>query len=89
VVETDAQVVTKAVDANMRIGPFGLIVQDIGCLLNQLPLVRLRFVKREGNMLAHVIAKEALANSSMTEFTYFDCIPRFISCIVRSDLEAI
>ncbi|XP_031115793.1 uncharacterized protein LOC116019649 [Ipomoea triloba] len=86
IVETDAQVVSKAVYDGGRSGPFGLIIEDIRSILHHLDLVVVHFVKRDANMLAHAIAKSSLDDSCIDVVDYFDCIPRFISCIARLDL---
>lgn len=39
------------------------------------------------NMLAHTIAQRSLVDASVGDVEYFDCIPCFISCIARSDVE--
>lgn len=46
----------------MHLTPFGAIIHEIRTSVQQLPYVTFEFVKRDGNMLAHVLAKKALCS---------------------------
>ncbi|XP_019150064.1 PREDICTED: uncharacterized protein LOC109146845 [Ipomoea nil] len=79
VLETDAQVVTRAVAADANISPFGAIIQEVRELLHELPMVTFRFVQRRDNGMAHLLAKKALSYIGEDRLEFFDCIPRFLS----------
>lgn len=59
ILETDAQVVTRAVADGINITPFGAIVNEIRTYLQHLPSVKFDFVKRNGNMSTHILAMKA------------------------------
>ncbi|XP_031095050.1 uncharacterized protein LOC115999334 [Ipomoea triloba] len=79
ILETDAQVVTQAVNNGDFLTLFGAIVYEIRVFLSELPYVHFPFVRRSSNMLAHVIAKRALCNVEGERVEYLDFLPRFLS----------
>lgn len=60
IVETDAQVFTRAVVCGEDLSPFGAICENIRSLLQLLPDVTFVFVKRSGNMVAHTVGAHAV-----------------------------
>ncbi|XP_031108746.1 uncharacterized protein LOC116013239 [Ipomoea triloba] len=85
IIESDAQLVTRAVDGGELNTPFGVLVRDVRALLNQFESATFRFVRRGGNMVAHELARRSLrlGNTDLVEF--FDYMPRFISAVVCKD----
>ncbi|XP_031116785.1 uncharacterized protein LOC116020451 [Ipomoea triloba] len=85
IIESDAQLVTRAVDGVELNTPFGVIVRDVRALLNHFESATFGFVRRGGNMVAHELARRSLrlGNTDLVEF--FDYMPRFISDMVCKD----
>ncbi|XP_043814104.1 uncharacterized protein LOC122724008 [Manihot esculenta] len=76
-VETDCQVVTKALISqdNEVLSYFQSIIVDCKALLNELPNVSFRFVYRSANHVAHCCARAA---GSMSGLSWGVCPPNFL-----------
>ncbi|XP_031095088.1 uncharacterized protein LOC115999373 [Ipomoea triloba] len=86
ILETDAQVVTKAVTSGVDLSPYGNIIHDIRTLLQSLPNVSFVFAKRSSNIVAHTVAAHALCNPEGSRVEYLYSIPRFLSGVVSLDI---
>ncbi|XP_031116828.1 uncharacterized protein LOC116020496 [Ipomoea triloba] len=75
-VETDSQLVFKAIFSPTFNSAFGLIIGDIKELASSLGGVDFRFVKRSANHAAHIVAREAVSESGCGE--WFDNPPLFL-----------
>lgn len=82
IVESDAQVVTRAVEKGDWRTPFGAIVRDIRLLLDHLMLVTLCFVRRDSNTVSHGVAKMSLCQPTTELLEYSEFLPRFISVLM-------
>ncbi|XP_031090908.1 uncharacterized protein LOC115995902 [Ipomoea triloba] len=82
VLETDAQLVTNAVQKGLNITPFGEIIDDIRLLLGSIEDSSITFVRRSANETAHVLARKALCNRDFALVEFFDAIPRCISATI-------
>ncbi|XP_019151923.1 PREDICTED: uncharacterized protein LOC109148642 [Ipomoea nil] len=89
ILETDAEVVTKAVHERQNHTPFGAIMNDIRTLLLLLPYVSFIFAKRDANLPAHFLAKFALCNSVEGVIEFLDSIPFCISPHVSADFSGL
>ncbi|XP_019197208.1 PREDICTED: uncharacterized protein LOC109191092 [Ipomoea nil] len=79
ILETDAQVITRAVTGGVDLSPFGAIIEEIRDLLDQMPMLKFRYVSRKANTVADFIAKKALGHTGEERVEYFDYIPRFLA----------
>ncbi|XP_031101776.1 uncharacterized protein LOC116005672 [Ipomoea triloba] len=82
VLETDAQLVTNAVQKGLNITPFGAIIDDIQLLLGSIEDSSITFVRRSANETAHVLARKALCNRDFSLVEFFNAIPRCISATI-------
>ncbi|XP_031094430.1 uncharacterized protein LOC115998901 [Ipomoea triloba] len=82
ILETDAQIVTRAVQGGLDFSPFGTIIHDIRLLLKSLPYVCFVFAKRSSNIAAHSAAYHASCNTEGGPVVFLDSSPRFLSGVV-------
>ncbi|XP_031127815.1 ATP-dependent DNA helicase PIF1-like [Ipomoea triloba] len=79
------EVVTRAAANGVTLSPFGILIQEIKMLIQQLPQVSFVFVPRTGNGSAHVLARKALCNPGVERIEWSDSIPSFLSVSVCKD----
>ncbi|XP_070028689.1 uncharacterized protein [Nicotiana sylvestris] len=61
------------------------IVCECRWLMHQLKIPVLKHNFREGNMVAHLLAKQATKNVSTSKYFYHACLPRFVEHEVTKD----
>ncbi|XP_031112158.1 uncharacterized protein LOC116016135 [Ipomoea triloba] len=83
-VETDSQLVFKAISGHDFTSAFGLIICDIKELASQINDVDFCFAKRSANRAAHTVAREAVYESDCGE--WFDTPPIFLRDCILDDL---
>ncbi|XP_031127511.1 uncharacterized protein LOC116029603 [Ipomoea triloba] len=86
IIESDAQVVTRAVDTGDLNTPFGAIVRDVRSLLDQFESAAMCFVRRGSNSVAHALAKQALDQQTHVLVDFSEYMSFFISTLVCKDI---
>ncbi|XP_031104052.1 uncharacterized protein LOC116007493 [Ipomoea triloba] len=84
IVETDAVVLVRNLH-KPSLSPFGLLMDDITVLLSAFQNVKLCHVRRDANVVAHLLV--CYAFSHCTSVTWVDSGPLFISSVVLHDLS--
>ena len=63
VVESDSEVIINSIkDGNLSHSTFGHILQDITSLCSLFSYVSFQYIKRQGNCVAHKLARRAITN---------------------------
>lgn len=69
--EVDAKVVSDAIkDNRLDISEFGSIIRASHQILQQEPMFLVKFIRRQANVVAHELAREALSYASPTSWVY-------------------
>lgn len=85
IMEGDAQVLINAInEAEECRAWFGNLIEDAKMRLKSLPLWKVRFIHREGNRVAHYLAKHGLLLNC--ESIWIDEYPDVIAHFVLQDL---
>lgn len=69
---------------NIPNSPLGLIIKDIFNLAAKFDFCKFQFVRRDGNMLAHTVAKSSFVY--VTERFWLEDFPDFVSSIAQRDI---
>ena len=85
IIEGDLEVICRELqDPSSSLALHGHILQDAKCLSNALQFVRYSHVYRQGNNVAHALAKRALREPNLT--VWMEDVPPDIHHIVQADL---
>ena len=85
IMEGDSEVICRELqDPSSSLALHGHILQDVKCLSSALQFVRYFYVYRQGNNVAHALAKRALREPNLT--VWMEDVPPDIHHIVQADL---
>nr|POF24766.1 putative ribonuclease h protein [Quercus suber] len=85
IMEGDSEVICKELqDPSTSLALHGHIIQDIKCLSNAFQCINFPHVRRQGNTVAHALAKMAVTEPNQT--VWMEGVPPDIHHIVQADL---
>ncbi|XP_072079573.1 uncharacterized protein [Arachis hypogaea] len=85
IIETDCQALAQALKSKGSIGEIDAIIRDIQNLITEISQIRITWVPREGNKLAHTVAK--LADGDGLNRSWTCDPPQQLKNIIREDRQ--
>ncbi|KAL4327020.1 hypothetical protein AHAS_Ahas13G0058300 [Arachis hypogaea] len=70
IIESDSLTLVQAVKPKARIGEIERILKDIQCFASEIPKSGFTWISREGNFLAHQVAKKCLKDELTADWTW-------------------